>query len=109
MENYQKCLEFMRWFENTVNIRPGMLGSVSEISAMFYIIDNINNIMLFGEVLPRKLSWIEFLIDRKLVRGSKIIPAEDSWELERFSALRREYLKWAEGRRAEDLGRAPQV
>jgi hypothetical protein len=104
MEKHQKCLDFTRWFEDMVNIRPGMLGSVSDMSAMFYIVDNINNILLFDEVLPRELSWIEFLIDRKLVRGSKIIPAEDGWDFERFSELRRQYLKWVEVRRVGNLG-----
>ena len=103
MENHQKCREFINWFEDTVSRRPGMLGSVGDISAMFYIVDNINSILLFDEVLPRRLSWVEFLIEHGLIRESKVVPVEDGWDFERFVDLRRRYLKWVEDRRAEDL------
>jgi hypothetical protein len=109
MESHQKCLEFIDWFEDVVNLRPGMLGSVADISAMFYVVDNIRSILLFDEVLPRQLSWIEFLIERGLIRDSKIIPIEDEWTVERFIELRRQYLKWVESRRVVDIGGSSQV
>jgi len=105
MESHKKCLDFIQWFESVLDRRPGMLGSVADISAMFYIVDNINSILLFDQVLPRELSWIEFLIERKLVQGSKVVPVEEAWDYGRFVDLRHEYLKWAEARRAEGIGR----
>ena len=103
MENNPKCLEFLKWFEEVLNARPGMLGSVADISAMFFVVDNIRNIMLHDERLPHKLSWNEFLIERKLLRDLKPIPVQDNWDFERFIELRHQYLKWVENRRIEDL------
>ena len=80
-----------------------MLGSVSDISAMFYVVDNIKNILLFDERLPSQLSWNEFLVDRKLVRDMKATPVEENWDFESFVKLRHHYLKWIEARRAESL------
>lgn len=101
MEHHQKCLEFLKWFEDTLDVRPGMIGSVADISAMFYIADNIKNLILFDERLPQKLSWNEFLIEKKLLRDLKPIPIEDNWDFERFIDLRHQYLKWIEARRIE--------
>ncbi|MFZ3000381.1 MAG: hypothetical protein WA071_08620 [Undibacterium umbellatum] len=97
----QKCLDFVKWFEDVLNAKPGMLGSVADISAMFYVVDNINNILLFDERLPSKLSWNEFLVEKKLLRDLKPIPIEDNWDFESFVKLRLQYLKWIEDRRAE--------
>ncbi|MFZ6736054.1 hypothetical protein ACO0LG_29310 [Undibacterium sp. Ji42W] len=97
----QKCLEFVKLFEDILNAKPGMLGSVADISAMFYVVDNIHNILLFDERLPLKLSWNEFLLEKKLLRDLKPIPVEDNWDFESFVKLRHEYLNWIEGRRAE--------
>jgi len=64
MDNTQKCFDFIDAFENVLRMRPGMLGSIVEISAKFFVIDNIRNILLFGESLPRELTWYEFLIEK---------------------------------------------
>lgn len=95
----QKCLDFVKWFEDVLNTKPGMLGSVADISAMFYVVDNINNILLFDERLPSKLSWNEFLLEKKLLRDLKPIPVEENWDFESFVKLRHQYLNWIEDRR----------
>ncbi len=91
MNNSETCLEFIDGFEEVLNARPGMLGSIVEISAKFLVIDNIKNIILFGEGLPRELSWFEFLIDKKLIRDLKPVPVEDNWDYEKFVELRHQY------------------
>ena len=101
----QKCLDFVVGFEEVLNTRPGMLGSVADISAMFYVVDNISSILLFDERLPPKLSWNEFLIEKKLFRNLKSIPIEENWDFESFVKLRGQYLKWIEDMRAENLYR----
>jgi len=103
MNTSQKCLEFIDGFEKVLNARPGMLGSIVEISAKFFVIDNIRNIILFGEGLPQELGWYEFLIQKKLMRHLKPIPVEDNWDYERFVELRHQYLKWVDERRAGNL------
>jgi len=103
MENHQKCLEFIKWFEDTLSTKPGMLGSVADISAMFYVVDNMKNLFLFDERLPQKLSWNEFLIEKKLFRDLKSIPIEDNWDFEKFIELRHQYLKWVDVSRTENL------
>ena len=103
MQPHQKCLDFIQSFEDTLNVRPGMLGSVADISAMFYVVDNMRNLLLFDERLPQKLSWNEFLIEKKLFRDLKPIPVEDNWDFERFVELRHQYLKWLDDRRTESL------
>ena len=80
-----------------------MLGSVVEISAKFFVIDNIRNILLFDEALPQELTWFEFLIEKKLIRDLKPIPVEDNWDFERFVELRHQYLKWVDDRRTKNL------
>jgi hypothetical protein len=97
----QKCLDFINWFDDVLNEKPAMLGSVSDISAMFYVVDNIKHILLFDERLPQQLSWNEFLVDRKLVQDMKPIPVEENWDLESLAKLRHQYLKWLEVRCAE--------
>ena len=101
MDSHQKCVEFVEWFEDVFNRRPGMLGSVADISAMFFVVDNFNSLLSFGETLPQKLSWTEFLIDKKLLRNLKPIPVEDKWSFEKFVALWHEYLTWVKNKRAE--------
>lgn len=101
MNNPQKCLDFINWFEEVLNAKPGMLGSVADISAMFYVLDNIKNILLFNERLPSELSWNEFLIEKKLFRELRSIPIEENWDFEKFVDLRHQYLKWVEVRRTE--------
>ncbi|MCH8622550.1 hypothetical protein [Undibacterium sp. TS12] len=97
----QKCLDFVKWFEDVLDTRPGILGSVADISAMFYVVDNINNLLLFDERLPPQLSWNAFLIEKKLFRDLRAIPVEENWDFERFVELRHQYLKWIEDRRAD--------
>lgn len=95
-ENSRKGLEFIEWFEDVASKRPGMLGTASDLSAMFYVVDNIKNILTWGERLPQNLSWNQFLVEKKLLRDLVPIPIEDGWEMERFIELRHEYLKWVE-------------
>ena len=96
MENLQKSLEFIDWFEEVLNTRPGMLGSIAEITAMFLVVDNIRSLLLHGERLAQDLSWNQFLIERNLLRDLKSVPIEEAWDLDRFIALRHEYLRWVE-------------
>jgi len=103
MNASQKCLEFIDEFEKVLNARPGMLGSITEISAQFFVIDNIKSIILFGEGLPQELTWHEFLFEKKLMRNLKPIPVEDNWDFDRFIALRHQYLKWVDDRRVGNL------
>jgi hypothetical protein len=103
MNTSKKCLDFLDRFEEILNTRPGMLGSVVEISAKFFVIDNIRNILLFDEALPQELTWFEFLIEKKLIRDLKPIPVEDNWDFERFVELRHQYLKWVDDRRTKNL------
>lgn len=103
MDNQQKCLDFIQGFDDVLNKRPGMLGSVAEISAMFFVIDNFKNILLFGESLPRELSWYEFLIEKKLLRNLKPIPVEDNWDFEKFIELRHQYLQWVDDHLGADV------
>ena len=98
MEN-QNCLDFIKWFDDTLNLRPGMLGSVADISAMFFVLDNMKNLLLFNERLPHELSWNEFLSEKKLFRHLKPIPIEDNWDYEKFVDLRHQYLKWVDSHR----------
>jgi hypothetical protein len=100
MNKQQKCLDFIAQMEILASVRPGMLGPINEIVAMFYVADNIKNLLLFDEVLPQELSWNEFLMEKKLIRDLHPIPIEDNWDLERFSDLRRQYLMWVDERRA---------
>lgn len=79
-----------------------MLGSVSDISAMFFVIDNVKNLLLFDERLPQDLSWGEFLIEKKLLRNLRPVPIEDCWDYARFVELRRQYLEWVSDRRAQN-------
>jgi len=97
------CLDFVDEFEKILNTRPGMLGSIVEISAKFFVIDNIKNLILFGEPLPRELTWFEFLIEKKLIRDLKPIPVEDNWDYEKFVELRHQYLKWVDDHRTKNL------
>lgn len=97
--NSKKGLEFIEWLEDVINKRPGMLGTVSDISAMFYVADNIRNILIWGERLPQNLSWNQFLVEKRLLRDLTPIPIKDGWEMERFIELRHEYLQWVEGNR----------
>lgn len=76
-----------------------MIGSVAELSAMFYVIDNVNSLLLFGEALPRELSWHSFLFNKKLFRDLKQIPIEDNWDYDKFIDLRHQYLQWLENSR----------
>ena len=99
MKNHQKCLDFIKQIENTLNTKPGMLGSIADISAMFYVADNIHNILLYDEMLPHEFSWNEFLIEKKLFRDLKSIPIEENWNFDRFVELRCLYLKWLENHR----------
>lgn len=101
MDDRQRCMAFISWFEDTLNARPGMLGSVADISAMFFVIDNFNSLLSFGETLPRELSWNEFLFDRKLIRDLTPIPVQDDWSFDRFVELRHQYLKWVAERRPQ--------
>lgn len=101
MDDRQRCMEFINWFEETLNARPGMLGSVADISAMFFVIDNFHSLLSFGEALPHELSWNEFLFDRKLIRDLRPIPVQDGWSFERFIELRHHYLKWVAERRTQ--------
>jgi vacuolar-type H+-ATPase subunit C/Vma6 len=103
MNTSQICLDYIDEFERILNIRPGMLGSIVEISAKFFVIDNVKNLILFGEPLPHELTWYEFLIEKKLMRNLKSIPVEDNWDYERFVELRHQYLKWVDDRRAGNL------
>ena len=95
-ENSKKSLEFIDWLEDVIRKRPGMLGTLSDISAMLYVADNIKNILTSGENLPQNLSWNQFLVERKLLRDLVPIPIKDGWEVDRFIELRHEYLKWVE-------------
>lgn len=97
----QKCHDFINGFEDILNTSPGMLGSIADMSAMFYVVDNIKSILLFDERLPPELSWNEFLIEKKLFRNLKSIPIEDNWDFESFVKLRGQYLQWIEDRRVE--------
>jgi len=94
MKNAQKALDFINWFEDVLRSRPGMLGSVADISAMCYVVDNMRNILLHGECLPQNLTWNDFLIKKKLLRDLKPIPIEDNWSFEQFVELRHQYLLW---------------
>jgi len=102
MSKQQKCLDFIDQVEAIARTRPGMLGSMNEIVAMFYISDNIKSLLLFGEMLPRELFWHEYLIERRLIRDLKPIPIEDGWDFERFAALRAQYLEWVKMRRTPE-------
>ena len=78
-----------------------MIGSVADLSAMFYVIDNFNSLLLFGETLPPELSWHSFLFEKKLIRDLKPIPIEENWDYAKFIELRHQYLQWVEdGRKA---------
>lgn len=101
MNESDRYLDFVDWFEGVVGSRPGMLGSIAEISAMFYVVDNVRSLALSGERLPAQLSWNAFLIEKKLIKESKSVPAEEAWDLQRFADLRRQYLKWVESRRVD--------
>lgn len=94
MNDVKKIQDFMNWVDDVLNSKPGMLGSISDISAMFYIIDNINNILHKDERLPRELSWNEFLISKNLFRNLKSVPVEEGWDYDRFVDLRRQYVEW---------------
>jgi hypothetical protein len=98
MEYREKCLDFLFDFENILRVRPGMLGGISEISAMFYVVDNMNSILTSGEALPPTSSWFDFLVYKKLVKNNKSVPIEEGWNFDRFIDLRRQYLDWLAGR-----------
>jgi hypothetical protein len=97
MSNLEECANFIEWFEQALRAKPGMFGSLAEISAMFYIVDNINNICVHGERLPTKLSWNEFLIEQGLLKDSRVV--NESLGHEKFIELRRQYLDWREAQR----------
>ena len=97
-----KSLEFVDWFEDVLNHRPGMLGTISDISAMFFVVDNVRNIVVNGERLPFGLSWNQFLIDNGLMRDLRSIPIEEGWGFDRFIELRRSYLGWVENKRIQN-------
>jgi hypothetical protein len=99
MNTIQECTKFIEWFEQALRAKPGMFGSLAEISAMFYIVDNVNNICIYGERLPTNLSWNEFLIGQGLLKDSRVI--DESLGYEKFVELRRQYLDWRETQRAQ--------
>lgn len=99
MNNLQECTNFIEWFEQALRARPGMFGSLAEISAMFYIVDNVSNICTHGERLPTKLSWNGFLIEQGLLKKSRVV--DESLGYERFIELRGRYLDWREAKRAQ--------
>ena len=95
-EKLKKCLSFLEFFESTLQTRPGMLGSVADISAMFYVVDQLRNIAQEGKPLSPAQTWTQFLVSKKLLRDLQPIPIQDNWSHQQLAALRQEYLAWLE-------------
>lgn len=100
MENNYAPLDFLNWFEDVLNKKPGMLGSVADISAMFFVVDNIRSIIETGQRLPHKLSWNEFLVERHLIIDLTPVPVRDNWPYEKLVSLRGDYLTWLKSKQS---------
>ncbi|WP_157510352.1 hypothetical protein [Lysobacter sp. Root559] len=79
--------------------RPGMLGSPEELSSIIFYIDQVEYLMLGGNPSEYwERSWMNFLVDRKLIVGGRSILKEElqkqAGDYALLQDLRREYLEW---------------
>jgi glycosyltransferase involved in cell wall biosynthesis len=85
----------------TFKNRPAMIGTPEEISAIFFYLDKIDLISKGIDVNNyHELSWIAFLIEKKIIVGAVDSLREKNNEIDfKFlQNLRDEYLQWRSAR-----------
>lgn len=101
LRKLQALHEYVDRFWQAFWHRPGMLGMPRDVEAMFHHIDWIEHLLAGGgPERPNDITWTEFLIRRKYIRGAAHLLREslrdDLDDFPKLQALRREYLAWRE-------------
>lgn len=91
--------EMIRNFWEDFMKRPGVLGSPEELSSIFFYIDQVEYLMLGGRPGDYwENSWMNFLVDKKLIIGARIVLKEmlleDADAYGSLQRLREEYVLW---------------